>query len=382
MKTTIHPRANDPTGITWNDCEEAKRRVAAALGANPNAIELNRYELELAGWAFRCTGSFRGRRFFAKIYLNQFKPPLRRIPRYVTPENELELLRRADMLFGGDVGNEYRMFEKIGRHDRDGNVPTLLGRSAKDSTLVFEEVEGTRMDAYVKWRRWPSAVRMSKNVIVRAGRWLRNLHDTTSASCQRVSAEHLVETIRAIVILRKLDSTRYGDWALRVMNAYLDRLESRTVPAPQCVCHGDFSLANLIWDSRHDRLRVIDFEHSAFGNVLHDLCSLTFNLRAHLLNPLSSSATVNALEGAFWRGYGSVAGDTAATVNAISTARLFYFLLPRLSHRRQRRGWIAGTEASLYMRWLEPTMIERALRNLGWSAQALAPGFAPVPRLH
>jgi hypothetical protein len=87
----------------------------------------------------------------------------------------------------------------------------------------------------------------------------------------------------------------------------------------------------------------------------------------------SLRTAVKTLEEAFWRGYGAISVDLAAALDAISTARLFYFLLPRLLHRGKRRGWVAGAEASFYIRWLEPLMIKRALQHLGWSAGSYLP---------
>ncbi len=367
MKLAQLIRTHDPTGITSHGCEEAKRRIAAALGTNPYAIDLHRYDLDLSGWSFHSTGTCRGKRFFAKIYLHDFNPPLRRIPRYVTPETELDLLLHPEKSFGGSVESEYRMFTRIATPEGNVHLPTILGKSAEEGTLVFEELQGIRMDSYVRWRRWGSStLHASTSLIVRAAAWLRNLHRDTFDGNDDISTSDVLQTIRSIVTLNDLESTRYGELALGILSTYADSLNTATLQVPRCVCHADFSFNNLIWDRRRNRLNVIDFEHSVFGNVLYDLCGFIFYLRSHLLLPFTSASVVKAWEEAFWAGYGVVSNDIAATVNALATGRLFFFLLPRLINRRQRRGWIAGAEAAFYIRWFEPTMIERTLKSLEW----------------
>jgi len=367
MKSIRWRHPSDPSGISSNGCEKAKQRIAAALSVDPSTIKLDRYELNLPGWAFHCTGRLDGGRFFAKTYLNDFNPPLRRITRSVTPWQELELLRRPEMSFGGNVGNELCMLEQIRQHDPDRCLPSILGSSVKFGTLVLEELRGVRMDRHVRWQGWPSkSLRASADIIRRAGRWLRKIHDSTSNGFDELHPAELAETIRRLVALKKLESTRYGGLALGVMKSCMERVATDTVFVPRCLCHGDFTLVNIIWDANGDRLRVIDLEHSVFGNVLHDVSSLIFNLRSELLYPWASSRAVKFFEEAFRSGYGAISDDLAATVDAISTARLFYSLLPRLLHRGKRRGWLAGAEASLYVRWLEPMMLKRTLRQLGW----------------
>lgn len=121
-----------------------------------------------------------------------------------------------------------------------------------------------------------------------------------------------------------------------------------------------------MWDTERDRVILIDLEHSAYGNVLHDLCNFVFNLRTQLLYPFISASIVKALESAFWEGYGTTSDGILAAVNAIATARLFYFLLPRRLSRRDRHGWVGSLQSALYGRFFEPAMIERALQSLDW----------------
>ena len=72
MKGTAYPRDSDPTGITFNGCEEAKRRIAEALAVEPSTTDLSLHKLDLANWAFQCSGSSPRGRFFARVYLQDF----------------------------------------------------------------------------------------------------------------------------------------------------------------------------------------------------------------------------------------------------------------------------------------------------------------------
>jgi len=103
MKTTHWRHLSDPSGISSNGCKNAKQRIAAALCVDPGTIKLDRFKLDLPGWTFHCTGRLHGARFFAKIYLTEFNPPLRRIPRSVTPEKGKN---QPPVLLGQDCGGD------------------------------------------------------------------------------------------------------------------------------------------------------------------------------------------------------------------------------------------------------------------------------------
>jgi len=365
--------SGDPTGLTSRGCWEAKRRIAAALKTDPQSVDLKSYEVDLSGWAFHGKAAVGGKRVFAKIYLHKFNPPLRRIPRYVTPQTELRLLLHPEETFGGSVRNEWEKWEYVASASSDVHLPAICGGSAEEGTLVLEELPGVRLDAYVSWTGWNAPKnRRARGVISRAAAWLGSVHRSSFSGVESVSPRDMLQTVRSILTMTDLDSSRYGDLALEILNDYVNNLHPPDLAVPTCLCHGDFCLANIMWDARSDRLSVFDLEHSVFGNVLHDLCNLVFNLRAQLLYPFTSAAVVKALEGAFWEGYGTTADGIVAAVNALATARLFYFLLPRHTSRRERHGWMGGLESALYGRWFEPAMIERTLQSLQW--------FNPAPR--
>jgi len=69
---------------------------------------------------------------------------VRRIPRYVTPQNELELLQKPEKPWGGESEKEFRTFEIVENHDLGGCLPRLLSRLSHRA-LVFEHLDGVRM---------------------------------------------------------------------------------------------------------------------------------------------------------------------------------------------------------------------------------------------
>lgn len=81
-----------------------------------------------------------------------------------------------------------------------------------------------------------------------------------------------------------------------------------------------------------------------------------------LLNPLTSQTAVQRCERSFWDGYGGIPEELFVFVNALASARLFYYTLPRLLKWSVDRGRWAGIKAFLYTRALEPFVVQRILR--------------------
>lgn len=345
--------------------DDARRRIAAALDVNPRQVKIPRGQLNAPGMVFHCRARCNGARYFAKVYLCGSNPPFRRIPAFVSPQGEAALLREPTKPFGGSAGAEWNMMREIQALVGDSHIPRPEGVAAGLGTLVLEEIHGARMDRYTPWSGWNRGRLLTcARVLCLAGAWLRKLHDASVVDHEELQAHETERTVGEILRLKGLRSTRFAPLALAPLeDACREIAAAGDVRVPVCIQHGDFSLPNLVWDTLRQRLWVIDLEHSTRGSILHDLSAITFNLQSQLLYPWRSASVVASLEEAFWAGYGPVSEPIRAMVHAIATARVFYHLLPKLTTRRQRRGWLAGATAAAYIRLLEPAMVRRILAH-------------------
>ena len=355
---------------------DPRQKIAAALDADPERVRIEHGETDLSGWVWRCTGSCGTLQFFAKVYLLDFNPPIRRIPAFVVPWEELRLLRQEALPFGGQVESEWNAITRLNRLIPDHRIPAPMGKSVEHGTLVFEAVSGTRMDHRVHWAGWSrTRARSNARVVFEAGTWLRRVHEATFERTESVDVREVARTIQQILRIQGVEHTRYGGLALRSFASVSADLASRgKLDVPLCLQHGDFTLPNLIWDDRVQRLWIIDLEHSRPATVLQDLASLILNLRSRYVYPFTSRSVVMALEDAFWNGYGETPRETRALANAIATACIFYKLLPKLLTRGARRGRLAGLAAAIYRSAIEPSIVRRILAN------SRPPVSAPCPQ--
>jgi len=246
-------------------------------------------------------------------------------------------------------------------------VPAPLGFSLDGLTLVFEEVCGTRLDRFARWAwRLGRRARSTETAIFQAGAWLRALHESSRQGCNTVEFPEVVEALRGLISKKALQGTVYGQWALKAVESLGEILSPRTtLHIPVALNHGDFSLPNLIWNPEDEHLWVVDYELSARKVILHDLCTMIFELRKPLLYPQTARSEVRACERAFWAGYGAIAEDLFVCVNALATARLFYHTFPKMLTLPERRGWRGWLEATLYRGLVEPYTSARVLEAAG-----------------
>jgi Ser/Thr protein kinase RdoA (MazF antagonist) len=236
---------------------------------------------------------------------------------------------------------------------------------------VYEEVNGLRVDSLVKDRlvnwfqvRDPNG-KSVEAALVEAGAWLRTLHDSTSQGFERIESGKVIEDLRALVRKKQMETSSYAALALKALEFTPLELGAKAcVRVPVALNHGDFTLPNLLWNDDHHHLWVIDFELSAVRPILHDLCTMIFDLRKHLLHPLTSPQAIELFEKAFWKGYGAIPDNLLAFTNALATTRLFYHTLPKLRDWRKQRGLWAGIKASLYNRVFEPVLVRHLLTIL------------------
>lgn len=342
--------------------EDVRGRVASALNTSVGLVRIETQHLGHSGWVLRCTGKTDGVRFFAKILLADPYPVP---PRFATPWEELASPEKRERPVEEQIAVEWRMAGEMRSLVGGECIPSPLGCSLDNRTLVFEEVHGTRLDHFVNWA-YPTGQKLRSMVtaIYRAGEWLRGVHDLSAQGCETIELVEITESLHALIRKKALEGTRYGEWALKAVELLVRNLGPRaSFHMPVALNHGDFSLPNLIWDSNCQHLWVVDFELAARKAILHDLCTMMFDLRKPLLYPFTPQNTVQLCERAFWAGYGAIAEDLFLCVNALATARLFYYSFPRISTLRERRGWKGWLKGTLYKGLFQRFMSARILRG-------------------
>jgi hypothetical protein len=348
--------------------KDIQMRVASALGISPELVNIEGFCTRYLSLFLQCWGVAAGTRIFAKVFLVDLYPIP---PRFATPWEELATPENPVRTVADQINIEWTKFQQMRVLMGPQNVPALLARSVHDRILVYEKVNGLRVDSLAandlaNWcfpRR--GTIRSVETAMIQAGAWLRVLHDSTSQGFESIEFGEVVEGLRALIQKKQLENSSDAVLALKVFEVTRTELNDvAPVHVPVAMNHGDFTSPNILWDHDHQQLWVVDFELSARRPVLHDLATMIFSLRKDLLRPLTSPRVVSRCEDCFWKGYGEIPKNLYALSNALATARLFYYTLPKLRTWREQRGWWAGMKASLYTRFFEPTLVQRVLRIL------------------
>jgi hypothetical protein len=347
-------RADDST-------RKIRYRVGAALDIDPDFIEIEGSRVSPSGWTMRCTGTARSSRFCAKIYLVDLYP----VPaRFAVPAEELHHRAEVCRPVEEQIATEWKRIQQMRTLVGGRNSPGPLGYSLVTRTVVFEEVKGVRADYLARWA-WPATQRLkaTEKAVFHAGAWLRNLHQVSFRTCESVAPIEVLKQAHRAVALKHAESTPQDRSSLQPLEAACRQIGPRTpIRVPIAMNHGDFSLANFIWDEGSEHLWVLDFELSSYRSILHDLGTIVFDLRKRLLHPLTSPRAIRRLEQSFWFGYGSIAPNLRLLVNALASHRLLYYSVPRISTLRARRGWKGGVKSLIYKGIFQHFMVSRILR--------------------
>ncbi len=348
--------------------EDLRSRVASALNISPALVNIEGHCIRYMGLFLQCWGTAAGARVFAKVFLvDRYPTP----PRFATPAEELATPENPNRPVEAQIEIESNKFRQMRALMGSQNIPALLGCSLYHRILVYEEVNGLRVDSLVKnrlvnWLRVRDRNRKPVETALReAGAWLRTLHDSTSEGFESIEAGKVIEDLRALLRKNQMETSPYAAIALKALEfTPLGHPAEACVRVPVALNHGDFTLPNLLWNDDHRHLWVIDFELSAARPILHDLCTMIFDLRKRLLHPLTSPPAIERFEKAFWKGYGAIPENLLAFTNALATTRLFYHTLPKLRDWQAQRGLWAGIKASLYNRVFEPALVRHLLTLL------------------
>ncbi len=366
-----------PSSINWNEAQgrrdptlekNLKYRIAGALALPPELVRITDCRTRYMGLFLQCSGIADGTPIFAKVFLVDSYP---NPARYANPMEELAGRENPEHPVEEQIATERKNLQQMLGLMGLRNIPKPLACSISLRTLVYEAVDGVRVDTFTNdhvsnlLHRRPQELDSVATAICRAGEWLRRLHDSTSQGSETVDCRQLEVALRELLTKRQLANSSEGALASKVLAmAQKEFGVGGVVQVPVAMNHGDFTLANLLWDGSHRQLWVIDFEQMARRPILHDLSAMIFALRKELLHPLASWRVVKRCEDSFWEGYGGVPQELRSLVNALATARLFYFTLPKLRNWRNQRGVWAGLKASVYAHACQPFVVKRLLKTL------------------
>lgn len=346
--------------IELKGSKDIKERIACALRAKPTTITVDRYGYNTSGLAACCSGTWKGKRWFAKILLaNPYPTP----PRFRTPWEPTLHAAVPLRAITEQIDIEWNMTLMMLKLSKDRSVPVPLGRSLASRTIVWEEAGGTSLVRTLKWSRWKgSMARSGAEALFKSGVWLRKIHEASLQGTEVIQARRLIQAATASSQQDQSDASHYHSIASRILEAALTGMgDTDNFELPLALTHGDFCLSNLLWKGSGKQLAVIDFEFSGFRPIYYDLFALIADLRAMLLNPLIPKSVIQQWEESFWRGYGQILPHAVTFVNALALARVFYYHFPRLLTRRERKGWVGGINAQLYHTFLEGRVITQRL---------------------
>lgn len=342
---------------------DLRERIASALQARSTDVMVQRRRLSPGGRSIQCwgccgergSGRLKGVRFFAKVLLLDPYPIVFKL----TAPWERGLgddppIRPLDEQIDVEWNTTAQLRALVG-----DSVPVPLGCSKAARTIVWQDAQAAWVIRTVKRSRWMDPKGSEGTAaLFQAGAWLRRVHDTSSVGNETVNVSQAVRAIRGAVEKARQTGSPYGNSVIRVLDEAVARTDGK-LAAPKALGHGDFTLANLMWDQRARRLFVIDYENFAYRSICYDLLTMVFDIRLQLLNPLVPQRAPVALETAFWDGYGPISDELRCFISTVASSQIFCDFLPRMSARRTRRGWLAGATTRVYKALFEPAMVKR-----------------------
>ena len=341
--------------------EDLIEGIASALGSRVAAIRIKKVEVRKdAAPVIYVWGDSRDVSFFAKVFAAAQYPAA---PRMETPWGASRVSGRPTAISGSQVALEWRGVNELRVLGGAAHIPSPLGKSDAARTIVWEQVNGVRVDHLVaRWGLRKEKERSTAEALLQAGAWLRRIHVSSVQWEQSVYIAQVFPTLREWTLRTRCSWDKDHARALHLLSGTRESISGAgKILSPITLTHGDLALPNMIWDHKCQRLVILDFEHSEYRNSWHDLATLLSSFRSKLLNLFIRKQLITGLEEAFWAGYGPVSSEVRRVVEAIALSRIFYYHLPRIESRRQRRGWLRGAVASFYLASLKNEVLERRL---------------------
>jgi hypothetical protein len=346
---------------TFTRTEDLPQRIASALGASAGAIRIDRVEKRKDGSPIIYVwGTSQNVSFFAKVFpASEYSVA----PRMKTPWELFTVVNESPRSGAAQVAIEWKRANELQALGGAANVPIPLGKSEAARTIVWEKVDGIRIDQLVtRWSSRKDQERSASEALLQAGAWLRRIHNSAVRTQQSVDIAQVFDTLREWTIRSRCTWDADHRLALRLLSAAQESIGGNgKVLSPVTLTHGDFALPNMMWNQKHGRVVMLDFEHSDYRNSWQDLATLLSSFRSKLLNPFIPKRLIQGLEEAFWAGYGTISREAKCIIQAVALSRVFYHHLPRMETRRQRRGWLRGAVANFYLASVKNRVLERRL---------------------
>ncbi|MBZ5719909.1 MAG: aminoglycoside phosphotransferase family protein [Acidobacteriia bacterium] len=335
---------------------ELASRIASAMSLRDAEVKVETCHVDVRSTS--CTGLIAGRAFFAKHFTADPYRVVSALPWREELSDSVASRPRADQFqVERNAAQTFRCMAGL------AHVPAMLGCSEREAIILWEKAEGVRLDQMLVRSRWmPGTGDSFSNALGVAGAWLRRVHDASREGSREFDLHSLSRAIQQKIKAEPWAEQTYARTAIQRLQEASDAIgDNGKLELPVVLNHGDFTLANLLWNGT--RLSVLDFENPIVAAPFYDLLTLTFSLRRKLLNPLVSRNVVQAAEKSFWKAYGAVPSQLATFLNAVATARVLCQCSPRPAKQRRQRGWLNAAAAAVYHNVLESSMLTRCLES-------------------
>jgi hypothetical protein len=241
-------------------------------------------------------------------------------------------------------------------------IPECLGSSALFRTVVWERLSGTTALSLLRRSgMFDPLGKTCRAIALKAGSWLRRLHDDTRRGAQDLSLSGAMRAVQQTIP----SSNRSA--SARCANDLLSRSAEKmsgSVAVPVSRNHGDFTLVNLMWNQEQRELHVIDFENSEYAPIWQDLAAISFSMRKQLLNPLIPAHIVRGMEQAFWKGYGKIDSDLFEFVQTLALSKILVHCPERQMKSGAGKMSVSGIAGSFYANLVQSSLMSRAVPEL------------------
>jgi thiamine kinase-like enzyme len=185
------------------------------------------------------------------------------------------------------VGGKDTELLGIDRRSEHGAALAAAEIGVGPEVVAFIEAESCLVTRFVDGRPIPPETMRSPELIGRAARTLRLIHDGPPVP-GRFDSFRVVEAYRDTVVARE----RSVPAAYAGAKATADRIEAALGPRGERPCHNDLLNANFLDDG--ERIRIVDWEYAGMGDPFFDLANFSIN---HELTEADDRALLAAYSG-------------------------------------------------------------------------------------
>lgn len=339
--------------------QDLARVIAHTLQLAPSNIEIGQIGFNERCSALHIRGTFHGQLFFAKRLLSDIFPLSK--PKVIPGDSEIT--GNQPMVTASEqIEREWNMgllFNELRDPRLSIYIPRPLGKCIEENLIIWEGIEGYSLEMVLKHRRQcRDSLLLNQRLPRHLGMFIRRVHQKVSNGYMQLNLQKVHQFLLSSINNSSGAAREYFKTALVVLDAELLEASSPILHFPKVLTHGDFSLSNIIWDSKNRRFCIVDFEHSYYQMSLFDLITWVCNLRVKLLNPIISPAICQLWESAFWDGYGRGDAQLVRVAQTLGSIWVFaYFLPERLPNRTQQVSFAHSLLIKIYRIFLESIMV-------------------------